>query len=143
MRNIIAFAAGALFGLGLYLSGMTDTAKVRGFLDFFGDWDATLVFVMGGAIVPMAIAWRFSLSGEPVAGGTFPQAPSKKLDRDLIAGALLFGVGWGLVGLCPGPALASITFGGIEGVVFLIAMLTGMWLTPIVRERLDSKQSKA
>ena len=143
MRGLIALAAGALFGAGLYLSGMTDTSKVQGFLDFFGAWDPTLVFVMGGAIMPMAIAWRFTTHGKPLSGGAFPDAPSRTLDRKLILGAVLFGAGWGLVGLCPGPALASLSFGGVEGLIFLCAMCGGMWIAPAARRGLDRTQSTA
>lgn len=143
MRNAIALLAGAIFGMGLFLSGMTDTKKVQGFLDFFGDWDPTLMFVMGGAVLPMIVAWRFSSTRAPLTGGTFPQPPSRKIDRSLIIGAILFGIGWGLVGLCPGPALASISYGGVEGWAFLIAMCAGMLFAPQMRKRLDTEDAKA
>lgn len=129
--------AGGLFGTGLHLSGMTDTDKVQGFLDFFGSWDPTLAFVMGGAIVPMALAWRLTRSRTPLAGGDFPDRPDPRLDRKLILGATLFGVGWGLAGLCPGPALASLSYGGLGGWVFVGAMLLGMALAPRARGWLD------
>ena len=90
MRNMLAALAGALFGTGLYLSGMTDTRKVQGFLDFFGDWDPTLAFVMGGAILPMAVAWALTRGRRPVVGGDFPERPDPRLDRKLIVGAVLF-----------------------------------------------------
>ena len=138
MRNLIALLAGGLFGAGLHLSGMTDTAKVQGFLDFFGAWDPTLAFVMGGAIVPMFIAWRMTANRQPVVGGTFPAEADPVLDRRLITGAVLFGAGWGLVGLCPGPALASLSYGGIGGAVFLIAMALGMLGAPFAARRLDN-----
>ena len=137
MRNLLALLAGGLFGIGLYLSGMTDTDKVQGFLDFFGAWDPTLAFVMGGAIVPMAVAWAVTRGRKPLAGGEFPARPDARLDRKLILGAVLFGMGWGLVGLCPGPALASLSFGGTGGIVFLIAMLAGMTAAPKARQILD------
>lgn len=137
MRNLMALLAGGLFGVGLYLSGMTDTDKVQGFLDFFGAWDPTLAFVMGGAIVPMAIAWAVTRGRKPLAGGDFPDRPDAQLDRKLILGAVLFGMGWGLVGLCPGPALASLSFGGTGGLVFLLAMLGGMIAAPKARQILD------
>ena len=108
MRIILALVAGSLFGAGLHISGMTDTTKVQGFLDFFGAWDVTLAFVMGGAIIPMAIAWRMVPGRAPLVGGSFAPAPDPALDRRLIAGSILFGVGWGLIGLCPGPAIASL-----------------------------------
>lgn len=139
MRNLSSLVAGAMFGIGLYLSGMTDTRKVIGFLDLFGDWDPTLAFVMGGAVAVMAIAWRIatrwevSLSGEP-----FPARSTAQFEPAFIVGSILFGVGWGLAGLCPGPALASITWGGTGGLVFLVAMLTGMLSAPPIQRRLST-----
>lgn len=127
MRLLTAFLAGGLFGVGLLLSGMTDTARVQGFLDVLGRWDPTLAFVMGGAILPMAVAWR--LHGVPAAHGA-------ALAPDLIAGSVLFGIGWGLAGLCPGPAMASVSFGGPGGAVFLLAMAAGMVAQPPLRRRL-------
>ncbi len=130
MRSIYALIAGSLFGTGLLFSGMTDTTKVQGWLDIFGDWDPTLAFVMGGAIIPMAVAWQLTNNRQPLVGGNFPEPPEPRLGRALIVGSVLFGIGWGLVGLCPGPALASITFGGTSGLVFLVAMMAGMYLGP-------------
>lgn len=138
MRLLIAALAGGLFGAGLHLSGMTDTNKVQGFLDFFGAWDGTLIFVMGGAIVPMAIAWRLTANRSPLTRGSFPAQPETEVSRSLIIGAVLFGAGWGLVGLCPGPAVASLSYGGAGGFVFLGAMLAGMTIAPGVRARLDT-----
>lgn len=137
MRIIIALLSGALFGSGLFVSGMTDTTKVQGWLDVFGAWDPTLAFVMGGAILPMAIAWRLTLGRKPVAGGEFPALPRPELDHRLIIGSVLFGAGWGLAGLCPGPAVASLSYGGIGGLVFMLAMLAGMGMAPLLGERLD------
>jgi len=128
MRNLISLAAGAIFGLGLVVSGMTDTNKVQGFLDLFGAWDPSLIFVMGGAIIPMFIAWQFAGKRETSAIGTpMPSTPRTQLDRNLIVGAVLFGMGWALSGFCPGPAMASLTFGGLSGITFMIAMLIGMF----------------
>ncbi len=138
MRNILAFLAGSTFGIGLLLSGMTDATKVQGWLDIFGDWDPTLAFVMGGAILPMAIAWQLTRGRSPVLGGSFPPPPDSRLGRNLVIGSLLFGAGWGLAGLCPGPSIASLSWGGLEGLVFLFAMLAGMWAAPGVRARLDA-----
>jgi hypothetical protein len=139
MRSLFALLAGSLFGAGLHISGMTDTAKVQGWLDIFGDWDPTLAFVMGGAILPMAIAWRIAAARRtPFNGGSFPPPPEPRLGRNLVIGSVLFGIGWGLAGLCPGPAVASITYGGSGVVVFLLAMLAGMGLAPGVRSCLDS-----
>ena len=137
-RLALALLAGGLFGAGLMISGMTDTTKVQGWLDVFGNWDPTLAFVMGGAIIPMAIAWLFTNGRTPVVGGAFPAPPEPKLGRNLVVGSVLFGVGWGLAGLCPGPAVASLSYGGISGWVFFAAMLAGMALTPKIRAQLDS-----
>lgn len=138
MRRIFALLAGSLFGTGLMISGMTDTTKVQGWLDVFGAWDPTLAFVMGGAIIPMAVAWRLTQGRNPALGGIFPPAPEPKFGRNLVLGSTLFGMGWGLVGLCPGPAVASLSYGGIGGTVFLLAMFAGMWLAPMLRTRLDA-----
>lgn len=138
MRSFVAFAAGGLFGIGLWLSGMTDTRKVQGWLDLFGEWDPTLAFVMGGAIIPMAIAWQLTSGRAPVLGGTFPNKPSVELDRKLVVGSVLFGAGWGLSGLCPGPAMASLAWGGWGGLAFMAAMLIGMGLAPQAQRRLDA-----
>lgn len=137
VRLFAAALSGALFGAGLLVSGMVDTAKVQGFLDVFGGWDPTLAFVMGGAIVPMAFAWRVAERRKTALLGTpIPPKPAQKLDRNLILGSLLFGAGWGLVGLCPGPALAAAFLNGISGVVFLVAMLAAMVATPALRRAL-------
>lgn len=137
MRALSAFIVGGIFGAGLLISGMTDTTKVQGWLDVFGDWDPTLAFVMGGAIIPMAIAWRFAAGRKPRLGGDFPPPPEPKLGHNLIVGSVLFGAGWALAGLCPGPALASLGYGGIGGLVFLVAMMAGMYATPPVRGWVD------
>ncbi|WP_019955687.1 DUF6691 family protein [Yoonia vestfoldensis] len=137
MRVVVSFLTGSLFGLGLLISGMTDTTKVQGWLDVFGDWDPTLAFVMGGAIIPMAIAWRFTIGRKPVLAAAFPTPPEPRIGRNLVIGSTLFGAGWGLAGLCPGPAIASLSYGGAGGLVFVIAMLTGMVLTPGLRVRFD------
>ena len=127
MRLLMSFAAGSIFGLGLLISGMTDTAKVQGWLDFFGAWDPTLAFVLGGAILPMLITWKVARARETaVLGGPIPMGGAPVIDARLIGGSVLFGFGWALVGLCPGPAMASLGFGGTEGIVFLVAMIAGM-----------------
>lgn len=138
MRAVVSFVTGGLFGLGLLISGMTDTNKVQGWLDVFGDWDPTLAFVMGGAIIPMAIAWRYTIGRKPVLAAAFPTPPEPRIGRNLVIGSVMFGMGWGLAGLCPGPAIASLSYGGIGGLVFLVAMLAGMVLTPGLRARFDS-----
>ncbi|WP_050930325.1 DUF6691 family protein [Aestuariivita boseongensis] len=138
MRYLIALIAGSLFGAGLFVSGMTDTTKVQGWLDVFGAWDPTLAFVMGGAILPMMVAWRLTANRAPLAGGQFPEAPGTQIDRKLVMGSVAFGAGWGLAGLCPGPAIASLSYGGAGGLVFLAAMLLGMGAAPRMGRYLDS-----
>jgi hypothetical protein len=137
MRLIYAFIAGGLFGTGLFLSGMTDTSKVQGWLDIFGNWDPTLAFVMGGAILPMAIAWLLVPGRKPLAGGEFPAPSAPRLGRNLVLGSILFGAGWGLAGLCPGPSIASLSYGGVGHWVFVAAMIAGMAVAPGVRVTLD------
>jgi uncharacterized membrane protein YedE/YeeE len=137
MKNIIALIAGMFFGGGLIISGMTNTAKVQGWLDVFGAWDPTLAFVMGGAMIPMALAWAYSRGRTPLTGGSFPARPDPKLGRNLVVGSIMFGMGWGLAGLCPGPAIASLGFGGASLWIFIAAMLVGMLAAPKVRNAMD------
>ena len=141
MRGLTSFISGSLFGIGLLFSGMTDTSKVQGWLDLFGNWDPTLAFVMGGAIVPMFFAWRYSKGRQPIFGDKFPDPQSSNINPDLIIGSVLFGMGWGLAGLCPGPALASLGFGGSQGLVFVLAMLCGMGATPTIKSLFPSYKS--
>jgi uncharacterized membrane protein YedE/YeeE len=127
MKFVSPLLAGLVFGLGLVLSGMVDPHKVLGFLDLAGAWDPSLALVMGGALAVAAIAFRIagrrakSFSGAPIDLPT-----SRAIDGKLIGGALLFGVGWGLVGLCPGPAIANIGFFSVSAVIFVLAMAAGM-----------------
>ncbi|MEM8956433.1 MAG: DUF6691 family protein [Pseudomonadota bacterium] len=138
MRLFFAALVGGLFGTGLMVSGMTDTEKVRGFLDVFGAWDPTLMFVMAGAIGPMAIAWWWAETHTPLLAERFPDRATPDISRPLVLGSALFGIGWGLAGLCPGPALAVLGFGGPGVWIFGIAMVLGMWIAPRVRGRLDA-----
>jgi len=134
MRILVALLMGALFGGGLVVSGMTDTTKVQGFLDLFGSWDPTLIFVMGGAIIPMVIAWLLTQRvAHPAFGTAFPDRNITKIDTRLIVGGVLFGFGWGLSGFCPGPAMASLSFGGTASLTFFGAMAAGMAIYPFVR----------
>ncbi len=131
MRNLWALIAGMFFGAGLFTSGMTDTAKVQGWLDIFGGWDPTLAFVLGGAILPTAVAWRIVARREKnFTNGAFPNVSNTRIDRKLIIGSLVFGAGWALSGLCPGPSLASISYGGTGLFVFLAALIAGMAIAP-------------
>lgn len=129
-RILIALVSGTVFGAGLAWSGMADPHRVRSFLDVFGDWDPTLAFVMLGAIIPMAFAWALRRRMErPLAEADFDlPVASRRPDAKLVAGSLVFGIGWGIGGLCPGPALAGLALVPAEAAVFTVAMLAGMVL---------------
>ncbi|MGR3290675.1 MAG: DUF6691 family protein [Paracoccaceae bacterium] len=134
MRLFFSLLSGSVFGLGLMISGMTDTTKVQGWLDVFGAWDPTLAFVLGGAILPMVIAWQVAeRRTASVLGTPIPAASDPLLDRRLIAGSALFGIGWAVSGFCPGPAMASLSYGGTGGLIFMAAMLAGMYLQPSLK----------
>jgi len=126
-RATIPVISGVLFGAGVCVSGMVRPSKVLGFLDLGGSWDATLVFVMASALVLHALAWRLvkKLTG-PRFGTAFPPPASSKIEAKLVAGAALFGVGWGISGYCPGPAVVSVLSGSTASFVFVATMLAGM-----------------
>ena len=133
MQILIALGTGLLFGIGLILSGMTDPAKVVGFLDLAGNWDPSLAFVMGGAVVVATIGFRFARRRDTALLGVPMRLPTgSRIDRRLVLGGVTFGVGWGLAGYCPGPALASLLSGGIKPISFVVAMLVGMALFELV-----------
>ncbi len=136
MNRLFEFLAGLLFGLGLILSGMADPGKVLGFLDLAGAWDPSLAFVMGGAIlvgvVGYAVAGRRS---NTLLGGTIELPKNREIDQRLIGGALLFGVGWGIAGFCPGPALVSLGSAQPKALVFVLAMAAGMLLFELLERR--------
>jgi uncharacterized protein len=122
-----AFASGLLFGFGVIVSQMVNPAKVLGFLDVFGDWDPSLAFVMATAIPVTALGYAFAKRRRlPLCAFHYFPPTQTQIDRPLIIGAILFGIGWGLVGYCPGPALAALSFGGRGTVLFVVAMLIGM-----------------
>ena len=127
MSVAAAFAAGLVFGVGLILSGMTDPGKVIGFLDVFGRWDPSLAFVMGGAILVGFFAFAFARRRTQSFLGGAMQVPQRRdIDKRLIAGSVVFGIGWGLAGYCPGPALVSFGSGQEKAAIFVAAMLGGM-----------------
>ena len=127
-RSLAAFLAGLLFGLGLVVSQMIDPAKVLGFLDIAGNWDPSLAFVMIGAIPVAAIGFRATRARPaPVLDIEFHGPSRTRVDVPLVTGSALFGIGWGLVGYCPGPALASLALGRWQSFVFVAAMLVGMF----------------
>lgn len=124
---LVSLLAGALFGAGLAFSGMADPARVQGFLDLFGHWDPTLAFVMGGAMIPMAVAWIIQRRlDKPFADAHFSLPGTSLIDRKLVIGAVLFGTGWGISGLCPGPGLADLAINPLPALAFVIALLAGM-----------------
>jgi uncharacterized membrane protein YedE/YeeE len=131
-----AFLSGLIFALGLGLSGMTDPANVIGFLDIAGDWDYRLAFVMGGAIAVHAALRPLVVKQErPLFAAKFPSFPASRVDAKLLAGSALFGVGWGLGGYCPGPALTSLASGAVQLLVFVPAMFAGMYLVQVLQSR--------
>lgn len=128
-RNIAAFVVGLVFAVGLAVGGMTDPLKVIGFLDVTGDWDPSLAFVMGGAVVVYAAFFRrITRRTAPVLEPTFHLPTRRDIDRRLVFGALFFGAGWGLAGYCPGPALVSTMSFGAGAWIFTGSMLAGMAL---------------
>jgi uncharacterized protein len=136
-KLLFALLSGALFAVGLVVSGMTQPPKVIGFLNVgglfaparFGAWDASLAFVMGGALLVTLVAFAVTprAGRKPWAAPRFELPTRKNIDGKLVVGAALFGVGWGLVGYCPGPALASLLYGGVDAAVFVAALALGMW----------------
>ncbi len=127
MKIVTSLFAGLIFGIGLIVSGMTNPAKVLGFLDMAGRWDPSLALVMAGAIAVAAPAfWLARRRGKSLLGEPIRLPAATRIDRRLVVGGLAFGVGWGLAGFCPGPALASLATGGAEAAIFTAAMAVGM-----------------
>jgi len=138
VRNVASFLSGVLFAIGLVVSGMTKPENVIGFLDFAGDWNPSLAFVMGGAIPVFAVAYRISRRRpSPLLVPAFDLPTRTRVDGDLVSGAAIFGVGWGLVGLCPGPAVVGAGSGLVTSLVFVAAMLVGMAIEHRVARRDD------
>ena len=135
-QAIVALAAGFIFGLGLAVSQMINPAKVKGFLDIAGHWDPSLLVLMAGAVGVAFIGFRLARQRTaPVFAPRFELPTRHDIDRPLVAGAVVFGIGWGLTGLCPGPAFASLAFGMQESIVFVIAMALGAWLQGTLRQQ--------
>ncbi len=135
LKNIIGLMAGLLFGIGLLISGMTDPTKVQGFLDIFGAWDISLALVMGGGLIVAIIGVQLAKRQQSSWIGTLIELPSKTtINKKLLIGAMLFGIGWGLVGICPGPGIVLLGTGQWQAYVFIPAMIVGMliyqWLEP-------------
>ena len=135
LKNIIGLLAGLLFGFGLLISGMTDPVKVQGFLDVFGAWDISLALVMGGGLAVAIVGVQLAKRQQTSWIGTLIEMPNKTvINKKLLIGAMLFGIGWGLVGICPGPGIVLLGTGQWQAYVFIPAMLVGMliyqWLEP-------------
>lgn len=133
MTQVFSFLAGLIFGAGLCLSGMIQQSKVLGFLDLAGRWDPSLAFVMAGAIAVGVVA--FSVAGKRTAtfsGDAFDLPARRDIDWQLVTGSLIFGVGWGLAGVCPGPAIALLAFGSAQAIIFVVAMLAGMLIFELI-----------
>jgi uncharacterized membrane protein YedE/YeeE len=143
MRTTLpAFVSGVVFGGGLAISDMVNPARVLGFLDVAGVWDPTLVFVMAAAVAASAVGYVASRRlRKPLLGKSFFLPENRFLDRRLIAGAALFGIGWGLVGFCPGPAIAGLGYGKWESWLFVAAMVAGMWLHRLCADLHDRRLS--
>ena len=136
MPVITSLIAGLLFGFGLILSGMTNPAKVLGFLDISGRWDPSLMLVMLGALAVSFFAFRYAKKREKSLLNQAINLPvTKQIDRRLIIGSLLFGAGWGLAGYCPGPALTSLLSGNLAPVIFVLAMMAGMAVYEVMERR--------
>jgi uncharacterized protein len=139
MISVFSFLAGLIFGTGLCLSGMIQQSKVLGFLDLAGRWDPSLAFVMAGAIAVGIVA--FSIAGRRKAtllGNAFDVPARRDIDRRLVTGSLIFGVGWGLSGICPGPAIALLAFGSPQAITFAVAVLAGMLIFELAGQFLDT-----
>ena len=136
MRTLFALLSGLVFGMGLIVSGMTDPSKVLAFLDLAGVWDPSLAFVMAGAIAVGTIAFALaSRRSSTLLGDPLRLPTATQLDRRLVVGSIVFGIGWGLAGYCPGPALAALLSGGLKPLVFVVALLAGMALFDLIEMR--------
>jgi uncharacterized protein len=138
MNKILsAFAIGAVFGLGIAISGMANPAKVLNFFDVAGTWDPSLLFVMGGALVTAAIGYRvvFGARPKPVFETSYALPTARRIDAELVGGSAVFGIGWGISGFCPGGAVPALGLGYAETVIFIAAMMAGIVLARAVRTR--------
>ena len=144
MTILAALLSGLLFGIGLLMSGMSDPSRVLGFLDLAGKWNPSLAFVMGGALLVGVFAFGFARRRtRTFLGGAMHLPTARNIDRRLVLGSVVFGVGWGLAGFCPGPALVSLAAGQPKALVFTIAMIAGMALFEFAERLLHVRASKA
>ena len=138
MKIVIALFCGIIFGMGLALSGMTDRMKVLNFLDILGAWDISLMFVMGSALLVTIPGFYLSCrKAVPLFSDHFSEPSGSAIDLKLVLGATCFGLGWGLYGLCPGPAISSLSYGRLDSLLFLVTMLGGMTLKNLLNHRAD------
>jgi len=134
MKNILAFISGSIFGLGLTISSMTNPNKVLGFLDLFNNWDPSLAFVMGGAIIITApMLFILTKNKNLILSKEIHLPTNKEIDKNLIIGSLIFGAGWGLVGLCPGPAISSLALLEVPSIIFVIFMFIGFYCSKFIK----------
>jgi len=134
IRNLIVLSSGLLFGLGLAISEMVNPTKVLGFLDMLGNWDPSLIFVLGAGLMVTVLTFRPILKmAHPVLVDEFNLPSQTHIDIKLIRGAILFGIGWGLVGYCPGPAIASLAYSQVESAIFLFALFIGLYADRLYR----------
>lgn len=136
MSALTALLAGLVFGLGLVISGMANPAKVLGFLDVFGDWDPSMAFVMAGALLVGTAAFRIvGKRTRAILGARIALPTARDIDRRLVLGSLAFGIGWGLAGYCPGPAITALAVGGVKPWIFFLAMAAGMLLFEVLERK--------
>jgi uncharacterized membrane protein YedE/YeeE len=126
MKSLIGLISGTVFGIGLVISGMTNPKKVEGFLDIFREWDYSLAFVMGGAVLVNLILFKIILSKKPIFEDSHSLPIQFDVDKSLIAGSALFGIGWGLAGICPGPGIVNLITLNINAITFIASMIVGM-----------------
>jgi uncharacterized membrane protein YedE/YeeE len=139
MKIIISYILGVLFSIGLSVSGMVNPDKVLGFLNVFGEWDPALAFVMGGAVIVNLLFFRMVLKRKnPLLGGEFSLPTSNEVDWRLILGSTLFGIGWGLGGICPGPGIANLFTGNTQIIAFIVAMVVGMLTFKLIDKKLPN-----
>ena len=142
MHTLSAFGVGLVFGIGLLISGMTDPSKIIGFLDLAGPWDPSLAFVMGGAVAVGFIAFSFARRRtQAFLGGAMHLPTARRIDPRLVLGSLAFGIGWGLAGYCPGPAVVAAGMGQGKAIAFVAAMLAGMGIYELIEQFRQRRQS--
>ena len=142
MGKLATLLSGLLFGTGLTISGMINPMKILNFLDISGPWDPTLIFVMGAGVVVTLLGYQIIFKrSAPLFATSFRLPTSQDIDVKLLGGAALFGLGWGLTGFCPGPAIASLVFGRTESITFVIAMAAGMIIAKQIQNRMQTSKA--